>query len=70
MRSHIHRRPRLAFDSTFGYPGEAPICVAIYNTNGTKGGKLAAVLSQARKAGSWSRHTHTHTPPRPRATCI
>ena len=44
-------RPRLTFDSTLGYPGEGPIRVATYNINGTKGGRLAAVLSQARKAG-------------------
>lgn len=43
-------RPRLTFDSTLGYPGEGPIVIATYNLNGTKGGRLAAVLSQARKA--------------------
>ena len=44
-------RPRFTFDSTLGFPGEGPVRVATYNINGTKGGKLAAVLSQARKAG-------------------
>ena len=43
-------RPRLTFDSTLGYPGEGPVVIATYNLNGTKGCRLAAVLSQARKA--------------------
>eukprot|EP00967_Tisochrysis_lutea_P055759 scaffold70235_cov27-Tisochrysis_lutea.AAC.1 len=44
------RRPILSYDSTLGYPGEGPVRIASYNVNGTKGGKLAAGLSQARKA--------------------
>ena len=40
----------LTLDSTLGYPGEGPVTIATYNLNGAKGGRLAAVLSQARKA--------------------